>query len=111
MNPSLSKSEINRQRWRERVNAWKDSGQSQKEFCKAHHLGFATFRRWRGIFKAENAEGVVATAEPVRFLPVSVHEPPYTNLTIHIQDDLRIELAPGFDPQLLRQVLQVLRTS
>jgi hypothetical protein len=111
MKRSVSKREINRQRWRERIKAWEDSGQSQQEFCKAHHLGFASFRRWRGIFKAENAEGVVATAEPVRFLPVSVHTPTYTNLTLHIQDDFRIEIADGFDPQLLRQVLQVLRAS
>jgi len=111
MNPSVSKREINRQRWRERIDAWKDSGQSQKAFCKAHHLSFASFRRWRGIFKEDNIEGVVTTAEPVRFLPVRVHEPTSNNLTIHIEDDLRIEIAQGFDPQLLRQVLQVLRAS
>ena len=111
MKRSVSKREINRQRWRDRINTWKDSGQSQKEFCKAHHLSFASFRRWRGIFKAEAAEGVIATAEPVRFLPVRVHEPTYTNLTIHIQDDWRIEISKGFDPQLLRQVLQMLRAS
>ena len=111
MSPSLSKREINRQRWRERIGAWRESGQSQKAFCKAHHLSFASFRRWRGIFKGDSAEGVVTTTEPVRFLPVSVHEPTYTNLRIHIQDDLRIEVAQGFDPQLLRQVLQVLRAS
>ena len=111
MNPSLSKSEINRQRWRERVNAWKDSGQSQKEFCKAHHLGFSTFRRWRGIFKAEDTEGVVATAEPVRFLPVKVHEAACSNLKIRIHDDLCVEVSAGFNPQLLQQVVRVLRAS
>ena len=111
MDPSLSKREINRQRWREHVNAWKTSNQSQKAFCEAHHLGLASFQRWHRIFKAEETEGVTVHPTPVSFLPVKVRETVPSNLTVLIHDDLRIEVPPGFNPELLQQVIQVLQAS
>lgn len=111
MQRSVSKRQSERQRWLERINAWQDSGLTQKAFCQAHQLGYATFRRWRGIFKAEAAKTAGPTRESVRFLPVIVQETIPTPVTIHLQDDLRIEVAPGFNPQLLQQVIEVLRSS
>jgi hypothetical protein len=111
MKRSVSKREEDRQRWLDRINAWQNSNQSQKAFCKEHQLGYASFRRWRRILKAEDAKVAVFPGEPVRFLPVNVQEPISSNLMIHIQNDLRIEVVPGFNLQLLQQVLQVLRAS
>jgi len=68
--------------------------------------------RWHRIFKAEAAGGV--TEHPhaaVEFLPVKVREASATNLTVVIEDDLRVEISVGFDPHLLRQVVEVLRAS
>jgi len=111
MSPSLSKREINRQRWRERINAWTNSNQSQQAFCKAHHLGYASFRRWRMLLKTEEPEAAADATGVVRFLPVKVHQTTPPNLTILIQDDLRIEVPNGFNPHLLQQVIRVLRAS
>ncbi len=110
MNPSLSKREINRQRWRERINAWKNSTQSQKAFCEDQHVGLASFQRWRRILKAGDSEAT-ASPEPVRSLPVKVQAETPSNLTILIHDNLRIEVPAGFNPQLLQQVIQILRAS
>jgi hypothetical protein len=111
MKPSLSKREINRQRWRERIDAWKTRNQSQKAFCKDHHLGLASFQRWHRIFKAEETEGVTAHPAPISFLPVRVRETVPSSLTILIRDDLRIQVPPGFNRELLQQVIQVLQES
>jgi hypothetical protein len=111
MQRSVSKRQSERQRWLEHINAWQDSDLTQKAFCQAHQLGYASFRRWRGIFKAEAAKAAVSTDEVVRFLPVKVQDTNPTPLTIHLQADLRIEVAPGFNPQLLQQVIEVLRSS
>jgi len=111
MKPSLSKRETNRQRWRERIDAWEASNQTQEVFCTTHHLAFASFRRWRRIFKAQDSEGVVTAAEPVRFLSVRVNDTASSNLTVLIQNDLRIEVPSGFNPHLLQQIIQVLRAS
>ena len=111
MNPSLSKREINRQRWGERINAWRNSNQSQQAFCKAHHLGYTSFRRWRRLLETEESEAASDVTGVVRLLPVKVHETIPSSLTVLIQDDLRIEVPTGFNPQLLQQIIQVLRTS
>ena len=111
MDPSLSKREINRQRWHEHVKAWKTSNQTQKAFCVGHHLGLASFQRWHRIFKAEDTEGVTLHSAPVSFLPVKVRETVPSSLTVLIHDDLRIEVPPGFSPDLLQRVIHVLRAS
>ena len=111
MNPSLSKREVNRQRWHERIKAWENSSQSQRAFCKERHLGYASFRRWRQIFKTEDSKELITPTEPVRFLPVKVQTEKNSSLTILVQDDLRIEVPTGFNPHLLQQVIQVLRTA
>ncbi len=71
----------------------------------------AAFQRWRRIFKAEDSEDLVTPTEPVHFLPVEVQRDKSSNLTVLIQDDLRIEVPTGFNPHLLQQVIQVLRAS
>ena len=114
MDQSVSKREINRQRWLERISAWKKSNQSQREFCKAHHLGYASFRRWRSLLREEEAGNEVRLpSEPIRLLPVQLHQakPIAANLTIVVEDNLRIEVPAQFDSHLLRQVIKVLRAS
>ncbi len=81
MSTSLSKREVNRQRWHGQITDWKQSGQSQKTFCEQHHLGLASFRRWQQIFMKEEKR---EESEPVTFLPVSVKDIPSSNLTILI---------------------------
>jgi hypothetical protein len=111
MKRSVSKRESDRQRWLEHVNAWQDSDLTQKAYCQAHQLGYASFRRWRGIFKAEEANSVESADEPVRFLSVNVREPLPSTLMIHLPQDLRIEVVTGVNPKLLQQVIEVLRAS
>lgn len=111
MKSRVSKQAINRQRWRERIEAWKASGQSQKTFCEDHHLGLASFQRWCRIFKAEAMVRVSSSTEPVHFLPVRIQAPAASPLTIRIQDDLHIEVPEGFSPKLLQQVVQALRSA
>ncbi|MCU7841334.1 MAG: hypothetical protein KZQ89_16970 [Candidatus Thiodiazotropha sp. (ex Lucinoma kastoroae)] len=53
MSTNLSKRDINRQHWLERITDWKQSGQSQKTFCEQHYLVLALFRRWHQIFMKE----------------------------------------------------------
>lgn len=105
---SLSKRQLNRQRWRERVNAWQGSGQSQKVFCQNHQLGLASFQRWCRLFKSQEKSTDPA---PVAFLPVSVKQTRPSHLSIVVNEDLRIDIPTDFDPNALRQIIQVLRGS
>ena len=108
MIPSLSKRAANRQRWFDRIEAWKQSGLTQKTFCEQQQLRLGSFQRWRGIFmRGEKPEASSA----VSFLPVSVMAAPTSNLALVIDDYLRIEIPAGFDPVILKQVVHALRAS
>ena len=108
MEIGLTKREINRRRWLERVQSWQHSGLTQKAFCQQHGLGLASFHRWRAIAMRE---GKPADSSVVTFLPVNVVEPGTANLSVVINDSLRIEIPVGFDLATLRQVVQALQAA
>ena len=108
MNSNLSKRERNRQRWLEHIQAWNQSGLAQKVFCAQHHLGLASFQRWRRIFMLEEQS---TKSTQVTFLPVNVLEPSVSCLTLLFNDNLRVEIPAGFDSATLRQVVQALQVS
>ena len=108
MNWSLSKRENNRQRWLKRIMDWQQSGLSQKAYCEQHHLGLASFQRWRHIFMTEEKSN---ESPSMTFLPVNVVESKASSLTVLINENLRLEIPAGFDPTTLKQVIQVLQAS
>lgn len=108
MKPSLSKRESNRQRWLERITDWQQSDLSQKAYCEQHHLGLASFRRWHRIFMMQKR---AKDTPSVSFLPVNLVEPSASSLTLRVNEHLTLEIPTGFDPNTLKQVIQVLQAS
>jgi hypothetical protein len=108
MNPGLSKRAANRQQWLEHIQHWQHSGLTQVAYCEQHHLGLKSFQRWHGKLKQERKP---QASSATTFLPVNITVPKVQNLSLLIGDDLRIEIPAGFDPAMLKQIVQVLRTS
>lgn len=108
MNPRLTKREINRRRWFDRIESWEQSGLTQKAFCEQQQLGLGSFQRWRGIFLRGEKPAV---SSAVSFLPVNVTPAPASSLALVIDDHLRIEIPAGFDPVILQQVVQALQAA
>ena len=106
MKASLSKRELNRQRWYKLFTTWKQSGISPGAFCQKHQLGLASFQRWRRIFEKEQN---LKEAKPVNFLPIRVHDRAPSNLIVQINGRLRIEVPVEFDQKTLKDVVQVLQ--
>lgn len=107
MSLSVTKREINRQRWFKCIQDWKRSGLTQRVFCEQQRLGLASFQRWRGIFMTE---GKPAESSAVTFLPVNVTTPKVPSLSLRVNDHLRIEIPVGFDPVTLKQAVQVIQS-
>ncbi len=108
MKPSLTKREANRQRWFDHIETWKQGSLTQKAFCKQQQLRLGSFQRWRGIFmRGEKPEASSA----VNFLPVNVTVDKASGLALLIDDHLRIEIPAGFDPVILKQVVQALQAA
>lgn len=92
-------SENKQQRWSDRIAAWKDSELSQKQYCDQHQLTYSTFVYWRSRLKRLNGDDLASGK--VRFLPVRFKQDNEAALTLWIDDRHRIEIRPGFDPDLL----------
>jgi hypothetical protein len=108
MSSSLSKREVNRQRWSERIQHWRRSGLTQKAFCKQHQIGLSSFQRWLGIFAKEGKPEVT----PATFLPINiVQSASAQSMVVCLGEDLRIEVPVDFDPVMLKQVVHTLRAS
>ncbi len=108
MIPSLSKRQVNRQRWFDRIKSCKQSGLTQKAFCQRHQIGVASFRRWQAIFAQEGKP----KASPAILLPVSIL--PAVNgpsLALWFGEELRLEIPSGFDAVMLKQVVEALQAS
>lgn len=99
-------SESKQQLWSDRIAAWKESGLSQKQYCDQHQLTYSTFVYWRGRLKRLNGDDT--TSGKVNFLPVMFRKE-QAILTLRISDRHSIEIRPGFDPDLLGQVIQAVQ--
>jgi hypothetical protein len=49
--------------WRERIEAWRRSGQTQQEFCRAHGLSAGSFSHWKA--ELVRREGLRASVRAV----------------------------------------------
>jgi hypothetical protein len=50
--------------WRERIEAWRRSGQTQQEFCRAHGLSAGSFSHWKAeLVRREGLRALVRAAD------------------------------------------------
>jgi hypothetical protein len=53
-------------KWRERIEAWRRSGQTQQEFCRAHGLSAGSFSHWKAeLVRREGLRVSVRAADAV----------------------------------------------
>lgn len=65
--------------WQQRIDQWKASGLSQKQFCKDNDLKFYTFQYWvRKLCTSSD----VASKSSAEFIPVNVQPQSLTQIQI-----------------------------
>ena len=96
--------------WQQHIEGWETSGLTQGIYCQQHAISLASFGYWRTRLKRMPPDKSGREIE-TRFLPVqlmsSQHDP---LLTLRTPQNVSIDVSGGFDPQLLKEVLQVLDT-
>jgi hypothetical protein len=103
--------------WSKRVQEWRESGLTAKEFCAKHDLRLSELRYW--TYRRRAAE-MAPEGSPVKLVPVTVKpkaerappsapeaERPKPALTLEV-GEARIFVPTGFDRGTLRAVLDVL---
>jgi hypothetical protein len=107
--------------WPQLLAQWRLSGLTQAEFCARRGLSLPSFRYH--LYKPRRRSGSPGPIAPTDadttplFLPVvcsPASQPDRapsaaTPLEVILGDGLRIAVAPGFDPQTLRRLVEALR--
>jgi hypothetical protein len=120
---------VSEQRWRERIVAWRESGQTQQAFCQAQGCSMSSFSRWKikltkqgevGSPAAGVGQGVGETSravspEALRWTEVRWPErlaelaaPASSGFEIVLPRGWSVRLGPQFEPESLRRLLAVL---
>jgi transposase-like protein len=95
-----------RETWRGRIAAFRASGQTGAQWCAAHQLKEHQLWYWVGRFRDTASE----RSSGPEFLPVQVEgsNPPEVPPLLVRVGAAAIEVRPGYDPQLLRHLVQTL---
>ena len=112
-----------REIWAKRVERWKDSGLSAKEFAAEFDVSPKSLMFWKwklgqlesaksgsstGRGKPRTRTARVASHRFVQLMPTSASTPPSTTLELVLRDGLVLRVAPGFDEATLLQVASLL---
>jgi hypothetical protein len=109
--------------WRRMVRRWKRSGQTGRDFCATRGLSEPSFYAWRREIARRDQEpppptccplppGPAAGARPPVFqeLTLAATTPPVAVIEVVLAHGQVLRISPGFDADLLRQLLGVLET-
>lgn len=102
----MSRVELHRE-WEKRMAEFSNSGQSATAWCAAHDIRLHRFWYWARKFRPERQ---AESNSPIQWLAVKMDEPqlkPESTLTIRVGGAC-IEIKPGFQPGLLKQVVEAL---
>jgi len=92
------------QQWRRWIQQWQTSGLTVRAFCARHALAPPSFYAWRRQLQQRDAARAFV---PIRVVPDEAPLPAH-RLEVVLAGGRRLGVAPGFDPNTLRQLLAVL---
>lgn len=118
MSRAEPRARASREEWAKRVERWKDSGLTAKEFASELGINAGTLQQWkyqfegerRGTRKAGTRGGDKRAGAGVRFVELATPvTSPGASLEVHV-GSYRVVVPAGFDAAALKQVLAVLET-
>ena len=100
--------------WAQRVQRWRRSGQTAREFAAAIGVKPATLTYWAWRVKREERDaqprrrgaGEVGAKHP--FVEVIVDEPPHDGFVLELSDGRRLRIPAGFEAAALTRLLAAL---
>jgi transposase-like protein len=91
------------EQWQEVISQWRESGQTQKEFCRTRDIKLSTLHYWmKRVKKASGGEA--ALPELVRITPPATSGTS-TEIIIEIDRRFRILVPDGISSARLRETL------
>lgn len=99
----MTRTELHRL-WQQRMIDFEKSGQTGKEWCASEEIPLSQFRYWRRQLKRTTATSSTHAWMTVDFEQAQKQEMLFVHLGVS-----KIEVHAGFDPDLLADVVRVLR--
>ena len=102
--PEELNSKEKRKFWEDHIQAWRQSGLTQVEYCRENHLKNHQWWYWRRRFSTSPDTNV-------RFVPLrfSSSKTSRSGISVVTPNGYRIEFDDGFDFSKLRQLITVVR--
>ena len=100
--------EQKRSYWKRHIEHWQQSGLSQAEYCRRHHLKHHRLVYWKKRFVKTEAH-VSFAALKLDDLSGSPWSAQSASLCLVLNEQFKIEIRSDFDAQLLRQLIFALR--
>ena len=111
-----------REFWEAHVEAWQDSGLTQRAYCREHQLPETQLSHWKHrLEKLRRRQGDAKRLVPIQVIGASVtdgrpaeiepprrQDAPDSHLTLVLGNGLRLEIGEEFNPSTLSRVLEVL---
>jgi hypothetical protein len=95
--------------WKQHIDSWQETGLSQTEYCRQHHLKHHQLVYWKKRF--------LKTETDVSFVPLKLEDlldipgrPDHSSLCLVVNNHFKIEIRAGFDSRLLQQMILALRS-
>ena len=99
-----------RQYWQAKIESWKQSGMSQAAYCRSRDLKVKTFSYWLRKLRKEKAGRVQFVELPTeKLFSCYQAERRITGLRLIVDNRFSIEVADGFKPDTLKQVIETIR--
>ena len=89
-----------KQQWSDKISNWHNSGQSMAAWCRQNDESYYRFTYWRKRLEKRGQ------SESGRFVELTWQRSPLSLLC----NGISLQVEPGFDPALLRDVLAVMKT-
>ena len=94
--------------WKEQIDQWRLSGLSQAEYCRRHDLVRHQMAYWKKRLQKPGPGVSLVPVNPDQLRAVS-SRPERRSLVLVIGSDFKIEINEGFDEQVLRQLIFILK--
>ena len=95
--------------WKHHIDTWSAGNLNQSQYCSRHQLNRHRFVYWKRKFSSQKQRPpicLVEVSEPNIFR--APNQGSSTPLQVAVGDRFKIEVAPGFDPVTLKQVIVTL---
>jgi hypothetical protein len=91
--------------WQHHIQAWQDSGLSQRAYCQKNNIKEYRFSHWKSRLAKNSVSGCFVRVPMPTHLPVPIKR---SALHVYSPNGFRVDVEEDFDPGLLKRLLAVL---